>query len=94
MRPRTFYSRINHRIQIDSSGPEDTTEYVRYRLRLAGAGDREHFTGDALAMLHEAAGGGLRDLDRLAEASMRDAWRRKKKLVERDAVLRCADAER
>lgn len=91
---RSLYSRIKHRIQIDSSGPEDTTEYVRYRLRLAGAGDREHFTGDAIAMLHEAAGGGLRDLDRLAEASMRDAWRRKKKLVERDAVLRCADADR
>lgn len=38
---RSLYSRIKHRLQIDSSGPADTAEYLRYRLRLAGGGDRE-----------------------------------------------------
>jgi len=90
---RSLYSRIQHRLQIDSSAPEDTAEYLRHRLRLVGAGDREIFTGDAVAILHEAAGG-LRDLDRLAEAAMRDASRRRKKLVERDAVMRVAEAQR
>lgn len=91
---RSLYSRIQHRIQIDSAGPDDTAEYLRHRLRLVGASDREIFTSDAIGILHEAAGGGLRDLDRLAEAAMRDAGRRKKKLVERDAALRVADADR
>ena len=58
-----------------------------------GARDREIFTTDVIAMLHEGAGG-LRDLDRLAEAAMRDAWRRRKKLVERDAVMRVVAADR
>jgi len=90
---RSLYSRIQHRIQIESTGPEDTAEYLRHRLKLVGAGDRDIFTGDAVAILHEAAGG-LRDIDRLAEAAMRDATRRKKKLVERDAVMRVAEADR
>lgn len=90
---RSLYSRIQYRLQIDSAGPEDTAEYVRHRLKLAGATDREIFTGDAIAILHEAAGG-LRDLDRLAGAALRDAYRRKKKLVERDAVMRVAETDR
>jgi hypothetical protein len=44
-------------------------------------------------MLHEAAAGSLRDLDRLATAALRDAARRKRKLVERDAITRVVDTE-
>src|SRR5206468_10159959 len=29
---RSLYSRIHHRIQIESAGPEDTAEYMRHRL--------------------------------------------------------------
>ncbi len=86
-RNRSLHSRIHHRFQIDASSPDDTAEYVRHRMRLAGA-DREVFTSDASAFLHEAASGALRDIDRIATAALRDAARRKKKLVERDAVLR------
>ena len=46
-----------------------------------------------LAMLHEAAAGCLRDIDRLATAALREAARRKKKLVERDILARVIDAE-
>lgn len=89
---RSLYSRIHHRLQIDSANPEDTADYVRHRLRVAGC-ERDVFTDDALAMMHEAAHG-LRDLDRLAHAAMRDVVRRKKKLVEREAVLRIAESNR
>jgi len=44
-------------------------------------------------MLHEAASGSLRDLDRLATAALREAARRKKKLVERDVLARVLDNE-
>ena len=37
-------------------------------------------------MLHEAALGSLRDIDRLATAALRESARRKRKLVERDVV--------
>ena len=89
---RSLYSRLQHRVHLDAASPDDTAEYLRHRLRVAGAGDREHFTADAVAILHEAAHG-LRDLDRLAEAAMRDAFRRRKKLVERDAVMRAVTAD-
>ncbi len=43
-------------------------------------------------MIHEAAMGGMRDADRLATAALREAARKKRKLVERDAVARTIDA--
>ena len=87
---RSLFSRIQLRIQLDSTNPEDTADYLRHRLRIAGC-DRDVFPDDAI--LHEAAQG-LRDLDRLAQSALKDAARRKKKLVERDVVLRVAESNR
>ncbi|WP_437276473.1 hypothetical protein WME90_35235 [Sorangium sp. So ce375] len=39
-------------------------------------------------LLHEAAGSSLREIDRMAIAALREAARRKKKLVERDVIAR------
>jgi len=89
---RSLYSRIHTRLRVDPLTPDDTAEYLRVRLARAGC-DRELFSSDSVAMLHEAASGALRDLDRLATASLREAARRKKKLVERDILARVLDAE-
>ena len=59
----------------------------RPRLKLAGA-DKSIFAADAIALMHEHATGALRDIDRLAHGAMRDAARRKRKTVDRDAVER------
>jgi type II secretory pathway predicted ATPase ExeA len=89
---RSLYSRIHHRLSIDSVNPDDTAEYVRYRLRGAGC-EREVFASDALAMLHESASGSLRDIDRIAQAALRATARKKKKLVERDVLAQILDIE-
>jgi general secretion pathway protein A len=61
-------------------------------VRLTRAGcERELFASDAVAMLHEVASGALRDMDRLATAALREAARKKKKLVERDTLARVLD---
>ncbi len=86
-RNRSLYTRIHHRCVIDDATASDTTEYISYRLGLAGA-TKSLFAGDAVELLHEHVAGSLRDLDRLAQAAMRDAARRKKKTVDRDAVAR------
>lgn len=91
-RNRSLFSRIHRRLTITPLTPDDSTEYVRLRLRKAGC-DRELFTGDAIAMLHEAANGSLRDMDRLATSALREAARRKRKLVERDVLARVIDVE-
>ena len=88
---RSLYSRL-HTPPAPSTPltPEDTAEYLRVRLTHAGC-ERELFASDAVAMLHEAASGALRDIDRLATAALREAARKKKKLVERDILARVLD---
>lgn len=92
-RYRSLYSRLHVRLHIDPLTPDDTAEYVRYRLKRAGV-ERDVFTKDAVALLHEAATGGMRDLDRLATGCLREAARRKRKLVERDLLPRVLDRDR
>ena len=84
-RNRSLYSRIPRRLTVGPLTLEDTVEYIRMRLRRVGC-DRDLFAVDALDALHKAADGNLRDLDRLATNALREAARRKKKIVEVDVV--------
>jgi type II secretory pathway predicted ATPase ExeA len=88
---RSLYSRLHTRLRVEPLSPEDTAEYLRVRLHRVGC-ERELFGSDAVAMLHESASGALRDIDRLATAALKEAARRKKKLVERDVLSRVVDA--
>ena len=85
-RNRSLYSRIHWRLQIDALAPADTAAYLRHRLAQAGC-ERELFTSDAAAMLHEATHGAMRDVDRVAHAALRATATAGHKLVERAAVL-------
>jgi general secretion pathway protein A len=89
-RNRSLHSRLGRRLSIEPLTPDDTVEYIRLRLEKAGC-ERELFATDAVAMLHEAASGALRDVDRLATAALREAARKKRKLVERDVVSRVVE---
>jgi general secretion pathway protein A len=88
---RSLLTRIHHRFLIPPATAEDTAEYVRYRLAAAGT-DRALFPDDAIAALHELSQGALREIDRLAAAALREATRRKKKLVDRDVITRVAES--
>ena len=90
-RNRSLYSRLHTRLSLDPLAPEDTAEYIRLRLRRAGC-DREVFASDALALLHEAALGSLRDIDRLATAALCEAAKKKRRLVERELISRLLQA--
>lgn len=91
-RNRSLYSRIHHRLEIAALTPDDTTEYLRMRMARAAV-DREVFGTDAIVLLHEATAGAMRDLDRLATAALRETARKKRKLVERDVVVRVIEAD-
>lgn len=82
---RSLWSRIHCRVAINDPAPEDTVEYVSYRLRSAGT-DRHVFTSDALTVLHEGTNGILRDIDRVAGNAIRMAASRKLKEVDRALV--------
>lgn len=86
-RNRSLYSRLSRRLTVDALKPEDTADYLATRLRRGGC-DRELFPSDTSALLHEAAAGSLREVDRLATACLRGACRRKRKTVDRDVLAR------
>jgi len=92
-RNRSLYSRLHRRLTIDPLSSEDTGEYLRMRLAKVGC-ERDLFTSEAVAMIHEAALGSLRETDRVATGALREAARRKRKLVERDAVSKVVAANR
>jgi hypothetical protein len=56
-------------------------------MRRAGC-ERDVFSSDALALMHEASRGHLRDLDRIATACLKLAHKRKVRIVDRDIVAR------
>ena len=72
-------------VSIEPLSSDDTAEYIRARFTAAGA-TKELFTSDAIAILHEAASGSLRDIDRVAHNALRITARKKRKLVERDVI--------
>lgn len=82
---RSLWSRIHCRIALDAPRPEDTVEYITYRLERVG-GKTTIFASDALALLHEATAGQLRDIDRLASNCLRSAAGRKLKHVDRELL--------
>lgn len=74
---------------------EALAPFLDERARRSRAGSDSGFAlmREAVALLHEASGGTHRELDRYASLALRAAARRKKKLVERDAVAAILDAK-
>ena len=91
-RNRSIYSRLHHRLDVGPLFPDDTAEYLRMRMKRAGC-EREVFAQDAIALLHESTSGAMRNLDRLATAAIREAARKKRKLIERDLIARVIEAD-
>jgi type II secretory pathway predicted ATPase ExeA len=89
---RSLYSRVHTRLHLGDAVPDDTYEYVAHRLSLAGC-DRDPFDGDALALLHEASGGRLRDIDRIATDCLKRAARKKLKRIDRKLLHQAVDID-
>jgi general secretion pathway protein A len=84
---RSLWSRIHTRLSLGEATPGDPTEYVAYRLNRAGC-ERELFSSDAIAVIHEETHGRLRDIDRVATDALKLGARRKIRVVDRDLVAR------
>jgi general secretion pathway protein A len=82
---KPLLSRLHARLHLDPVTLDDTEQYLRYRLKLAGC-ERELFPRDSAALIHEASAGVHREIDRLAALALREATRKKRKLVEPDLL--------
>jgi len=91
-RNRSLWSRIHTRVHLGEASDADSAEYLEHRLRAAGA-STAILTSDAIAMLHEASAGRLRDLDRIATQTLKRAARRKLKKADRQLVQSTLDPD-
>lgn len=85
-RHRSLMSRVYTRVAIGPLVPDDTRDYLHYRLARVGC-ERSLFPPDAVAVLHEHTGGVIRDIDRIATLALDNAARRRSKTVHKDIVL-------
>lgn len=88
-RNRSLWSRIHTRIALNDAQPGDTAEYIQARLSEAGS-DKSPFDSDAIAMLHEATLGRLRDIDRVATNCLKAGARRKLRRIDAPVVQQVA----
>jgi general secretion pathway protein A len=89
---RSLWSRIHTRIALGDAVPQDTAEYVAYRMKRCGV-DRDIFSDDAIALIHEASRGAPREIDRIANACLKLGARRRAKTVDRDVIARVQQLE-
>lgn len=89
---RSLWSRIQCRVALEQASPDDTSEYIQYRLERVGARPTL-FATNAIGILHEATSGQLRDIDRIATASLRAASRKKLKNVTLDVLQDALDTD-
>ncbi len=89
---RSLWSRIHARMSLGEAKPEDSTEYIEHRLKSAGT-TRAIFSSDAYTLIHEATQGRLRDIDRVATFALKQAARRKLKLVDRELIGHVLEAD-
>ena len=71
---------------------DDTAEYLAHRLDRVGA-EASLFSSDAIAMLHEASSGRLREIDRIATDALKRGARRKLKKIDRQLIELAVAAE-
>jgi general secretion pathway protein A len=73
--------RVRLRFHLTALSEEDTVEYVRHRLRVAGAGDREIFEPEAFPMLFRYAGGIPRLVNTLCDTALIAAFAQDRQTV-------------
>ena len=61
--------RIEMKCHLDAFGPEDSTQYIRHRLKVAGV-DRPLFDEGALRLIHNYSGGIPRRINRLCNVCL------------------------
>lgn len=90
-RNRSLFSRIHTRLSLAEATPQDTAEYIARRMEMAGS-SQDIFTSDALAMIHEASSGHLRDIDRVATDALKRGAQRNVKRID-PALVQQAESD-
>lgn len=82
---RSLASRITARMHLTAGDMNQTSEYVRHHLKLAG-GKETFFDEHAFTAIHQASGGLLRTINNLARCSLISAAAQKRQVVSADDI--------
>ncbi len=83
---RQLRQRIGLHCRIPPLRPEETRDYIRTRLRIAGARDPDLFTNRAVARIGEYAGGIPRVVNLLCDHSLLFGYAGQKRKIDRETV--------
>jgi general secretion pathway protein A len=86
---RQLAQRIGLRCRVEPLSAEDITRYVRHRLAIAGAGEREVFSDEALTLISKHSGGIPRIANILCDNALVDCYAREVNRVEVEVVDCC-----
>jgi len=78
--------RVRLRFHLTALGEPDAAEYIRHRLRVAGAGDRELFEPETFPLIYRYSGGIPRLTNTLCDTSMLAAFTQDRTTVSVDDV--------
>jgi general secretion pathway protein A len=87
---RQLQQRISVWWHLGSLDAEETREYVRHRLRVAGALERPIFTDAALRIVHQLSGGVPRVINLLCDRALLAGYADQRAQIDRRLVLRAA----
>ena len=73
--------RVRLRFHLTALGAEDMEHYIRHRLRVAGAGDREIFEPDTFPLVFRYAGGIPRLVNTLCDTAMIAAFAKERRTI-------------
>ncbi|MFO1408227.1 MAG: AAA family ATPase [Steroidobacteraceae bacterium] len=79
--------RVRLRFHLTALGEEDMERYVRHRLRVAGAGEREIFEPDTFPVIFRYSGGIPRLVNTLCDTAMIAAFAQERHTISADDVL-------
>jgi general secretion pathway protein A len=85
-------ARVAIRYQLRALTPQETSEYVSHRLRVAGAGEAVSFTRRALHSVHRETGGIPRLINLVCDRAMVGAFSVRATRIESDVVGKAASS--
>ncbi len=86
---RQLAQRVTARHHLESLSPEEVSDYVRHRLKVAGA-SRSLFTPGAIRKLHQISKGIPRIINLVADRALTGAYGLQKEIVDKNLLSRAA----
>lgn len=83
--------RVRLRFHLGALSLSETKEYIRHRLRVAGAGEREIVADDAFPLIYEYTGGIPRLINSMCDMALLTAYVDERQVVDEDVIRASSD---